>query len=117
MLTDCFSGRVDLIVTQKAGNVSEDPQELALISRLLAAQKPPVGIYFISEDIFTMASYYRESLTDRAMLPEDWKALPQDELDLPMIGGTETLALSIEERNEQGEDLQAHLSEEGGTHA
>ena len=45
LLTDCFAGRVDLIVTQKAGNVSEDPQELAWISRLLAAQKPPVGIY------------------------------------------------------------------------
>ena len=101
--------------------MSEDPQELALISRLLAAQKPPVGIYFISEDIFTMASYYRESLTDRAMLPEDWKVLPKDELDLPMIGGTEVLPLSIEgtnaTREEKSEDLQAHLSEEGGTHA
>ena len=121
LLTDCFSGRVDLIVTQKAGNVSEDPQELALISRLLAAQKPPVGIYFISEDIFTMASYYRESLTDRAMLTEDWKVLPKDELDLPMIGGTEVLPLSIEgtnaTREEKSEDLQAYLSEEGGTHA
>lgn len=121
LLADCFSGRVDLIVTQKAGNVSEDPQELALISRLLAAQKPPVGIYFISEDIFTMASYYRESLTDRAMLPEDWEVLPEDELDLPMIGGTEMLLLSSEEhikmRKENSEDLQAHESEEGGTHA
>ncbi len=121
LLADCFSGRVDLIVTQKAGNVSEDPQELALISRLLAAQKPPVGIYFISEDIFTMASYYRESLTDRAMLPEDWEVLPEDELDLPMIGGTEMLLLSSEEhikmRKENSEDLQAHESEEGGIHA
>ena len=121
LLADCLSGRVDLIVTQKAGNVSEDPQELALISRLLAAQKPPVGIYFISEDIFTLASYYRESLTDRAMLPEDWEVLPADELDLPMIGGTEMLLLSteehIEKRKENSDDLQAHESEEGGTHA
>ena len=68
-----------------------------------------------------MASYYRESLTDRAMLPEDWEVLPEDELDLPMIGGTEMLPLPIEgsngKREEKSEDLQAHLSEEGGTHA
>lgn len=81
LLEDCFSGRVNLIVTQKVSNVSDDPQELAFISRILATQKHPVGIYFISEDIFTLASYYREDMTDRHLLPEDWKPLPEDELD------------------------------------
>lgn len=87
LLEDCFTGRINLIVTQKASNVSADPQELTFISRILAAQKPPIGIYFISEDIFTLASYYRADISDRDMLPLDnWKPLPLDELDMPMLG-------------------------------
>ena len=85
LLGDCFSGKVDLIVTQKVSNVSNDPDELAFIVRTLAAQKHPVGIYFISEDIYSLASYYRGDLFDRAMLPTGHKPLPDDELDIPMI--------------------------------
>jgi len=84
LLEDCFSGRVNLIVTQKASNISDDPDELTFISRILATQDQPVGIYFISEDIYTLASYYREDLTDRQLLPVGWEPLPQDELDAPM---------------------------------
>ena len=85
LLEDCFSGKVNLIVTQKAGNISDDPAELTFISRILATQTPPVGIYIISEDIFTIASYFRETLTDRNMLPGDWEVLPEDDLDVPML--------------------------------
>ena len=85
LLEDCFSGKVNLIVTQKAGNISDDPAELTFISRILATQTPPVGIYIISENIFTIASYFRETLTDRNMLPRDWEVLPEDDLDAPML--------------------------------
>ena len=71
LLEDCFSGRVNLIVTQKASNVSDEPQELNFISRILANQNPPVGIYFISEDIYTLASYYREDMDDKVLLPDE----------------------------------------------
>lgn len=87
LLDDCFAGKIDLIVTQKAGNISEDPDELNFISRILAHQKNPVAIYFISEDIYTAASYFHGSLTDRELFPDDWKPLPEDELDLPMLSG------------------------------
>lgn len=86
LLGDCFSGKVNLIVTQLVRNVSGDPDEIGLIARLLAAQKEPVGIYFISENIFTLASYYRQDLKDESFLPPDWKTLPDDELDLPLTG-------------------------------
>lgn len=86
LLEDCFSGKVNLIVTQKAGNVSDDPNELTFISRILATQKQPVGIYFISEDIFTLASYYREDISDRNLLPEGWQPLPPDDLDEWPVG-------------------------------
>ena len=94
LLEDCFSGKVNLIVTQKASNVSRKPEELAFISRILAAQRNPVGIYFISEDLFTLASYYQAELREKDFLPDGWELLPDDELDPPVLlqGGDDTYA-------------------------
>ena len=85
LLEDCFIGKVDLIVTQKVSNVSSDWKEMTFMARMLAAQEHPVGIYFISEDIFTLASYYQPDLRDMGLLPEGWRTLPADELDEPML--------------------------------
>lgn len=57
-----------LIITQKVSNVSRTPDEIAFVSRILAAQKHPIGIYFVSEDLFTLASYYQEDLRDTELL-------------------------------------------------
>ena len=79
LLEDCMDGKVDLIITQKVSNVSRIPEEISLCARMLAAQPHPVGIYFISEDIFTLASYYLTDLRDMEFMPsEDWKVLPED---------------------------------------
>lgn len=93
LLEDCFNGKVDLVVTQKVSNVSSDWKEMTFWARILAAQEHPVGIYFISEDIFTLASYYQTDLRDREMLPDDWEILPLDELDAPMLMTMEKPAL------------------------
>lgn len=85
LLEDCFTGKVDLIVTQKLSNVSSDWREMAFIARMLAAQERPIGIYFISEDLFTLASYYQPDLRDQGFLPVGWKKLPPDELDELML--------------------------------
>ena len=81
LLTDALNGKVDLIITQNLSFISRDPGEMTLIARLLAAQQHPVGIYIVSEDIFTLASYFRSDLKEE--LP--WIALPHDELDQRMI--------------------------------
>ena len=86
LLDDCFTGKVDLIVTQKVSSVSSDHEEITFIARLLAAQKKPVGIYFISEDIYTLASYYIQDLYRGNLLPEGWEPLPEDELDKELLG-------------------------------
>ena len=78
LLEDCFEGKVDLIITQKVSNVSRKPEELTLVSRILAAQPHPIGIYFISEDLFTLASYYLEDLHETNFLPKGWSILPDD---------------------------------------
>lgn len=111
LLEDCFTGKVNLVVTQKAGNVSDDSQELAFISRILATQKPSVGIYFISEDIFTLASYYREDISDKKLLPEGWQVLPEDELDAPMAVDSRVQMISVpsEKINKQPQEGDTHV--------
>ena len=89
LLGDCFSGKVNLIITQKISNVTRKPESITLISRLLASQKEPVGIYFISEDLFTMASYYQRDLFETDFLPEGMNILPDTESDHLLPGGLE----------------------------
>ena len=76
LLEDCFDEKVDLIITQKISNVSKKPHELTFISRLLASLEKPVGIYFISEDVFTLATYYLQDMKDTEFIPEDFEILP-----------------------------------------
>ena len=62
------------------------------MSRLLAALEKPVGIYFVSENIFTLASYYQHDNHDKELFPsEDWEVLSDDESEeLPLLmGGVE----------------------------
>ena len=103
LLDDCLSGKVDLIVTQKVSSVSSDPEEITFIARVLAAQKKPVGIYFISEDIYTLASYYLQDLRRGNLLPEGWEPLPEDDLDRILLRGGADI-LMLEDTNARSED-------------
>ena len=87
LLNDAFSNKVDLIITQKISNVSKKMHEVIFCARMLAALQHPVGMYFISEDIFTLASYYKNDLRDEELLPSpDWKLLPDyDEGGNPIV--------------------------------
>ena len=76
LLRDCFRGNVNLIITQKVSNVSKKDYEITFLARILAALEKPVGIYFVSEDIFTMASCYQDTLHDWGMFPDHWSVLP-----------------------------------------
>ena len=79
LLMDAMDGKVDLILTQKVSNVSKKMYEVTFCARMLARQNPPIGIYFISEDIFTLASYYQEDIKDLFFFPTpDWKVLPEE---------------------------------------
>lgn len=69
LLNDCYTGKVDLIITQKASNISKKITELSFCARILASLDKPVGVYFISEDIYTLASYYQSDLRDPYFLP------------------------------------------------
>lgn len=80
LLQDCFDQKVDLIITQKVSNVSRNPMEMSFCCKVLATLPKPVGIYFISEDIYSMASYYMEDLRETEFFPEEgWQILPDTE--------------------------------------
>ncbi len=89
LVSDCFNGKVNLIVTQKVSNVARKPDNIAFLARIFAAQEPPVGIYFISEDIFTLASYYQHDLHDDEFLPEGMNIIKDNEPDRLISGGTD----------------------------
>lgn len=79
LLQDCMDGKIDLIITQKVSNVTRNPAEITLCARMLATLPKPVGIYFVNEDIFTLASYYQEDMREKSFFPSpDWKILPDD---------------------------------------
>ena len=79
LLEDCMDGKVDLILTQKISNVSRKFYEINFCARLLARQIPPIGIYFISEDMFTLASYYANDPSDGLSLPGTGLRRPLEE--------------------------------------
>ena len=92
LIQDCFDGKVDLIITQKISNVSRKTHEVTFLARILAALEHPVGIYFISEDLFTLASYYQEDLKDTFFLPKNVTALGDERAEqrsLPKFTGKE----------------------------
>lgn len=82
LVQDAWDDKVDLIITQKIGNVSKKRHEVIMFSRIMAALKKPIGIYFISEDIFNLASYYQEDLRDTFFVPPGWEQLPDEAIDL-----------------------------------
>ena len=90
LLNDCFDGKVNLIITQKVSNVSKKPYEISFLARFLAASENPVGMYFVSEDIYTLASYYQHDMTDPQFFPdEDWQLMPDNESEVRgfLLGG------------------------------
>ena len=80
LLQDCMDGKVDLIITQKLSNVTSDREEITILATFFALKN--IGMYFISEDIFTLATYYKNDLKEERFFPtQDWKQLPLDNLD------------------------------------
>ncbi len=77
LLNDCRQGKVDLIITQKISNMSRKAWDLTLILRML--MNMGVGVYFINEDIFTMAAYYSMDRFDQEFLVPGLEPLPDDE--------------------------------------
>ena len=97
LLNDCLAGRIDLIITQKVSNVTRKPFEIEFIARILATQKNPVGIYFINEDIYTLASYFQIDMQEHGILPDNWTPLPDDSETTDCLEGGHDSAEELDE--------------------
>ena len=88
LIDDCFTGKIDLIITQKVSNVvrKDGERQITFLASILAAQEHPVGIYFVSENIFTLATYYTDDMFSSEFFPEGHKTLCDGEPIRGLIG-------------------------------
>ena len=88
LIDDCFTGKIDLIITQKVSNVvrKDGERQITFLASILAAQEHPVGIYFVSENIFTLATYYTDDMFSLEFFPEGHKTLCDGEPIRGLIG-------------------------------
>lgn len=54
MITDCQQGKIDLIVTKSVSRFARNVVDCIGYVRALAALDPPVGVYFETENIYTL---------------------------------------------------------------
>lgn len=65
MIEDCKAGKIDMILTKSVSRFARNYVDCGLVVRELLALRPPVGVYFESDDLFTpnMGSEMRLSLS------------------------------------------------------
>ncbi|WP_312641128.1 recombinase family protein [Hydrogenoanaerobacterium sp.] len=56
MITDCQNGKIDLIVTKTVARFARNILDCIGCVRQLAAMQPPVGVFFETENIYTLNS-------------------------------------------------------------
>jgi len=71
MINDCRAGKIDLIVTKSVARFARNTLDCIGYARELAKLKPPVGILFETENIYTLNSNSEMSLTFIATLAQE----------------------------------------------
>lgn len=57
MLRDCKAGQIDLIITKTAARFAPNIKACMETIRMLHALKPPVGVFFETENIYTLRAF------------------------------------------------------------
>jgi len=71
MIADCHAGKIDLIVTKSVSRFARNVLDCIGYVRELAALKPPVGIFFETENLFTLNNGCEMSLAFMATLAQE----------------------------------------------
>lgn len=71
MIADCKSGKIDLIITKSVSRFARNVMITIGMARELAHLKPPVGIFFESECIFSLNDDSQMALTFQATMAEE----------------------------------------------
>lgn len=71
MIADCRAGKIDMIITKSVSRFSRNIMDCIGIVRSLAEQKPPVGVFFESECIFSLNEDSQMALSFQATMAEE----------------------------------------------
>jgi DNA invertase Pin-like site-specific DNA recombinase len=71
MITDCKAGKIDLIVTKSVSRFARNVVDCIGYVRQLAALQPPVGVFFETENIYTLNSTSEMSLSFISTLAQE----------------------------------------------
>lgn len=71
MIADCKNGKIDLIITKSVSRFARNVMITIGMARDLAHLKPPVGIFFESECIFSLNDDSQMALTFQATMAEE----------------------------------------------
>ena len=71
MIDDCLSGKVDLVVTKSVSRFARNIVDCISTVRKLRSLDPPVGVYFESENIFTLKPDYEMQLTFASSMAQE----------------------------------------------
>lgn len=71
MISDCKAGKIDLIVTKSVSRFARNVLDCIGYVRQLAAMQPPIGIFFETENIYTLNSNSEMSLSFISTLAQE----------------------------------------------
>ena len=71
LIEDCKAKKIDLIITKSVSRFARNVLDCVGYARQLAAMQPPIGIFFESENIYTLNSNSEMTLTIIAMLAQE----------------------------------------------
>lgn len=71
MITDCHAGKIDLIVTKSVSRFARNVLDCIGYVRQLAALQPPIGIFFETENIYTLNANSEMSLSFISTLAQE----------------------------------------------
>jgi len=71
MIEDCRAGEIDLIITKSVSRFARNIVDCVTIIRMLNALRPPVGVFFETEHIFTLQDNSEMSLNFTATMAQE----------------------------------------------
>lgn len=71
MISDCLSGKIDLIITKSTSRFSRNIEDSVSIIKKLAALENPVGVFFEAENIFTLNEQNEMSLNMMIVMAQE----------------------------------------------
>lgn len=71
MIADCKAGKIDLIITKSVSRFARNIVDCVTIVRMLKAMRPPIGIFFETEHIFTLKDNSEMSLNFTATMAQE----------------------------------------------